>query len=79
MSNFKNNPKRPMEVRVPNKIRKRITMHKKDADGLGLIEAMIMPTLVATTIKRKRPMWLRFTRGLANLLQNKPCKARGSQ
>ena len=76
MGSFKNNPKRPTEVRVPNKIRKRIAMHEKDTDGLGLIEAMAMPALVATVIKKGGSMWSRFTGGLVNLLRNKPYKAR---
>lgn len=79
MGSFKNNPRRPVEVCVPNKIRKRIAMHEKDPAGLGLIEAMVMPALVATTVKKGGSMWSRFTGGLINLLRNKPCKARGSK
>ena len=30
MGNFKDNPKKPYEVKVPNKIRKRIFMHERD-------------------------------------------------
>lgn len=79
MGSFKNNPRRPVEVCVPNKNRKRIAMHEKDTDGLGLIEATMMPALVATTVKRRGSMWSRFIGGLINLLRNKPCKARRSK
>lgn len=30
MGDFKDNPKKPYEVKVPNKIRKRIFMHERD-------------------------------------------------
>ena len=37
MGNFKDNPKEPFEVRVPNKIRKRITMHEKNKPKLVVL------------------------------------------
>ena len=30
MDDFRKNPRKPFEVRVPNKIRKRIAMHEKE-------------------------------------------------
>ena len=31
MGDYRKNPKTPFEIRVPNKIRKRIAMHEKDS------------------------------------------------
>jgi len=66
MGNFKYNPKKPFEVKVPNKIRKRIFMHEKDAVALGKVEALLMPLVVAT--KKRGSMWSRFTDRVKNLL-----------
>ena len=76
MGCYKNNPKRPYEVKCPNKIRKRIAMHEKDDEGLGMLESLVMPALVGTTLKRRGSLWSRFTGGIANLLRNKPCGGR---
>lgn len=76
MGSYKDNPKKPYIVKVPNKIRKRIAMHERDDNGLGLIEALAMPALVATTMKHRGSLWSRFTGGLGNLLRNKPCGGR---
>lgn len=73
MGCFRDNPRKPYVVKIPNKIRKRITMHKRDDNGLDLIESVLMPALVATTMKRRGSMWSQFTVGVMNLLRNKPC------
>jgi len=73
---YKDNPKKPYIVKIPNKIRKRITMHERDDEGLGLIESGLMPLLVGTHLKRRGSMWSRFTGGLRNLLRTKPCGGR---
>ena len=73
---YKDNPRRPYIIKVPNKIRKRISTHERDNVDLGIIETLLMPTLVATTAKRRGSLWSRFTGGLRNLLRNKPCGGR---
>ncbi len=73
MGNFKDNPKKPFVVRIPNKIRKRIIMHEKEDIGfLGALERMLMPVLVATTLKKRGSLWSRFTRGLKNIFHSQP-------
>ena len=67
MGDFKNNPKKPFVVRVPNKIRKRIKMHEKDSIELGAFESILMPSLVTTTIKKSGSLWSRFTGGMRNI------------
>lgn len=67
MGDFKKNPKKPFEVRVPNKIRKRIAMHQKDDTGLGRMESLLMPLVVAA--KLKGSMWSRFTDRIKKFLR----------
>ena len=76
MGDFKNNPRKPFEVRVPNKIRKRIAMHEKENTGLSKIESLLMPALVGLTHKRRGSMWSRFTAGVKNIFSSKPCGGR---
>ena len=78
MGDYSKNPKTPYEVQVPNKIRKRITMHETKRDSF-------FRRLKATTSLRKifslssRPvakkrgsLWSRFTSRVASILQIKP-------
>lgn len=73
---FKKNPRKPFEVRVPNKIRKRIAMHEKDDVGLGKVESLLMTALVGLTQKKKGSMWSRFTAGVKNIFRSNPCGGR---
>lgn len=70
MGDFRKNPRKPYEVAVPNKIRKRITMHEKDDDGLNPIASLLMPLVVAA--KQRGSLWSRFTGGVKNILRIKP-------
>lgn len=76
MGCYKDNPRKPFIVRVPNCIRKRIAMHEQDSTDPGIIETILAPALVATAEKNRGSMWSRFAGGLANLLRNKPCGGR---
>jgi hypothetical protein len=67
MGDFKKNPKKPFEVRVPNKIRKRIAMHQKDDTGLGKVGSLLMPLVVAA--KMKGSLWSRFTNRVKKFLR----------
>lgn len=67
MGNFKHNPKKPFEVKVPNKIRKRITMHQKDDAGLGKLESLLMPLVVASHLRGS--LWSRFTDRIKRFLK----------
>ena len=52
MADFRNNPKKPFEVWVPNKIRTRIAMHeKKDSKIEKLIRSFVPPLLGTPTQK----------------------------
>lgn len=76
MGDFKKNPKRPIEVEVPNKIRKRIAMHYEE-DSLpkrleaisSVRKALALPAVLAA--QKRGSLWSRFTRGIKNFLQNK--------
>ena len=69
MSNFKDNPAKPFEVRVPNKIRKRIAMHEcrgesGGSDILSIWPASLKKTFslrTTPTAKKRGSMWSRFT------------------
>ena len=73
---FKKNPKKPFEVKVPNKIRKRIAMHEKDDIGLSAVERMLMPAIVTVNLKKRGSMWSRFTAGVRNVFGSKNCGGR---
>lgn len=55
MGDFKKNPRNPIEVRVPNKIRKRIAQHKKDDDvPMSVMERITRMVLILTGQKNVR-------------------------
>ena len=56
MGNFKHNPKKPLEVKAPNSIRKRIAMHEKKE------EPKSMPTPC-------RPRYKSEKHGILNLIR----------
>lgn len=64
MGDFKKNPEKPFEVRVPNKIRKRIAMHEKHTpEPMG--KKTKTPITSAVDIMKKRykkrgSLWSRF-------------------
>ena len=60
MGDFKKNPKQPFEVRVPNKIRKRIAMHEKHSPEPNIISPMIKLFRKPEEPKRGS-LWSRFT------------------
>lgn len=53
MGNFKDNPKKPYEVKVPNKIRKRIFMHERDKPEPRILAPAKAPA------KKRGSMWSR--------------------
>ena len=63
MSNFKDNPAKPFEVRVLNKIRKRITMHERAEVSRqreiksGLEKILPAPSPSVPTIRKRGSMW----------------------
>ncbi len=59
MGDFKKNPRKPFEVSVPNKIRKRIAMHKKETLELTPLQSLLMSLVVAA--RQRGSMWSRFT------------------
>lgn len=72
MGDFKKNPKKPFEVRVPNKIRKRIAMHQKEDESI--LEKVTSPLLsmvkaIAKPKKKRGSMWSRFTDQVKKLLR----------
>ena len=79
MADFSKNPKKPFEVRVPNKIRTRIAMHEKTKD-VSIVKSVaraILPPLMGDIPKKKRgSMWSRFTSKVANIFQIKPSGVR---
>ncbi len=84
MSDYTKNPEVPFEIWVPNKIRKRITMHEKaDSKVWKLIRASLAPSplralasLETPALKVPGSMWSRFTSRVANILQIKPSGVR---
>lgn len=78
MGNFNKDPKKPFEIRVPNKIRKRIAMHVRDKPELlvsvpKLIDkakSLLFPKETAPS--KRDSMWSRFTKGVANFFNIKP-------
>jgi len=84
MSDFSKNPAVPFEIWVPNKIRKRITMHEKvDSKVWKLIRATLAPSPLRALASLETPvqkvrgsMWSRFTSRVTNILQIKPSGVR---
>ena len=73
MSGFKKNPKVPFEIKVPNKIRKRIAMHEKHKPE-SVIPNIISPlkkilSLSPTpAVPKQGSLWSRFTNRVKKLL-----------
>ena len=63
MGDFKKNPKKPFEVKVPNKIRKRIAMHRdEDKSFLARLKPVLSVVPIKAKPKKKRgSLWFRFT------------------
>ena len=61
---MRNNPKKPYEVKVPNKIRKRIFMHERDEVEPGVVTPMSL-----TPVKSRGSMWSRFVDKVKGLLK----------
>jgi len=81
MGDYKKNPKVPFEVRIPNKIRKRIAMHETDSNFLERLEATtllrkIRSLPIVPVAKKCGSLWSRFTSGVAKMLQIKPSGVR---
>jgi hypothetical protein len=79
MGDFKKNPKRPLEVLVPNKIRKRVAMHYEEATLPKRLESIsrVRKALALPTVPdapKRGSMWSRFTGGIKNFVQNKITK-----
>ena len=76
MGDFRMNPKAPFVIQVPNKIRKRITMHETKRDAwyrrLKPITAKILSLSSKPVAKKRGSLWSRFTSRVANILQIKP-------
>lgn len=77
MSDFRKNPKRPYEVKIPNKIRKRLSMHytkessiKRGRTNTTLRKLLAMP--LVPVAGEKGSMWSRFK----NFIQFKTPKGR---
>ena len=81
MGDFSMNPKTPFEVRVPNKIRKRIAMHEKRGSFLRRLESAtplrkILSLSSKPVAKKRGSLWSRVTSRVANILQIKPSGVR---
>ena len=61
---MRNNPKKPYEVKVPNKIRKRIFMHERDE-----VKPKIVAPVSFTPAKPRGSMWSRFVDKVKGLLK----------
>ena len=65
MANFKNNPSNPFLVKVPNKIRKRLTMHERHTEASNSFSpqvARIINEQKKTTIKSFfKSIWSKIT------------------
>ena len=75
MGDFKKNPKKPFEVAIPNKIRKRIAMHETDASFCRRMEPTWLRKILALhpapVVQKKGSMWSRFTGGVKKYLSKK--------
>jgi hypothetical protein len=83
MGDYKKNPKVPFEVRVPNKIRKRIAMHETKSSlklTWGLPKCSAIKKALAVhkkeTKQKRGSLWSRFISKVANILQIKPSGVR---
>ena len=81
MGDYRKNPKTPFEVRVPNKIRKRIAMHEKHGSFLRRLEATtslkrILSLSSTPTTPKRGSLWSRFAGGVAKMFQIKPTGVR---
>ena len=77
MGDYKKNPKAPFVVQVPNKIRKRITMHETKRESffrrLKTTPLRRFSSLPSKPVAKKRgSLWSRFTKGVANFFNIKP-------
>ena len=78
MGNFKDNPKAPFVVQIPNKIRKRIAMHETERESFFRRLKSTTPlrkilSLSSKPVTKKRgSLWSRFTSRVANILNIKP-------
>ena len=72
MGDFCKNPKQPYEVRVPNKIRKRIAMHETKRESFFRRWKDSIPLSKVLLPKKRGSLWSRFTNRVANILQIKP-------
>ena len=61
MGNFKDNPKDPFEVKVPEKIRKRIAMYEREV-------AWLKKTYLPPIAQIRGSMWSRFTNRIKKFL-----------
>jgi len=71
MGNFKDNPDKPFEVMVPEKIRKRIAMHEKHTPEhkvIHLSNKRNVEAMLDTTKRMRGSMWSRFTNRIKNFL-----------
>ena len=70
MGDFRKNPKKPFEVPVPNKIRKRIVMHEKSTPKLNMPKLKWRKIVGPTTpvVKKRGSMWSRFTNRIKKFL-----------
>jgi len=62
MGNFKDNPKEPFEVKVPEKIRKRIAMHEREV-------AWLKKTYFPPVTRIQDSIWSRFIDRIKKLLK----------
>lgn len=73
MGDFKKNPKEPFEIRVPNKIRKRIVMHGKESSFLDRLESVtklrkVLRSPPTPVVKKRGSLWSRFTNRVKKFL-----------
>ena len=74
MGNFKDNPKEPFEVKVLNKIRKRIAMHEKHTPESNIPD-LISPLIklyrqpAGEKVRKRGSMWSRFTDRIKKFLR----------
>jgi len=74
MGDFRDNPKKPFEVSVPNKIRKRIAMHERAEihrqREIGSELAKILPPISPSvpTIRKRGSFW-RFVSKIKQILK----------
>ena len=75
IDDFDKNPKKPFEVRVPNKIRKRIAMHVRNNPELVVsvpkfidkVKSLVLPKKAVNP--KRGSMWLRFTNRIKKFLK----------